>query len=118
MATSVELGKAFITDAAARPYFFSSRNTRNDLIIKEGTEMLISLGELFSSLILKQNQILDIYDFIWVKLDLIMELNDTYFKLYYDYLLEMLNYYLKVAEESDLFETCTNISALINFIGE
>ena len=118
MATAVELGKAFITDASVRPYFFSARNTKNETVIKEGTEMLLSMSELFTSIILKQDEILEIYDFIWLKLDFIMELNDTHFKLYYDYLYEMLNYYLQIAEDSELYETCINISTLINFIGE
>jgi hypothetical protein len=116
--TTVELGKAFVTDAAVRPYFFSSRNLRNEGIIKEGTEMLMSIGALFSVVTISDEKILDIYDFIWEKLDIIMELNDTYFKLYYDYLYEMLQFYLKIAEENEFYETCINLSTLINYIGE
>jgi hypothetical protein len=113
--TTTQIRKAFRTDAEVTPYFFrNNTDSKYKLIIDTGVQALITCEPLFSNKNLPSDLLDSIYDNIWNRLDLILEINHNYFNLYYDYLKEMLNYYLVVAEDGELYEVCINIKNLLD----
>ena len=53
-----------------------------------------------------------VYDNIWNRLDLILDISHTYFNLYFDYIQELLQFYLTLAEQHELYDVCINIKKL------
>jgi hypothetical protein len=113
--TTTQIRKAFKTDAEIIPYFFrNNTDSKYKLIIDTGKQALITCESLFNNKNLPSDLLDSIYHNIWNRLDLILEINHNYFNLYYDYLIEMLNYYLQLAEDGELYEVCINIKNLLN----
>ena len=111
--TTTQIRKAFKEDAQTTPYFFrNNHDSSYNLIIDTGKQMLLSCETLFSNKKLASNLVDSVYDNIWNRLDLILEINHNYFNLYYEYLLEMLNFYQEIAEKAELYEVCANIREL------
>ena len=113
--TTTQIREAFKTDAEIVPYFFrNNTDSKYKLIIDTGKQALITCESLFNNKNLPSDLLDSIYHNIWNRLDLILEINHNYFNLYYDYLIEMLNYYLQLAEDGELYEVCVNIKNLLN----
>lgn len=108
-----QIREAFKDDASQKPYFFRGEgiNAAEDFIIKLGREMLLSMTPIFSSVV--RPNIDDIYNFIWDRFDLILEADGKYFTLYYDYTIEMLEFYLDLSEKSEMYEVCQLIKNLL-----
>ena len=99
--TTTQIRKAFRTDAEVTPYFFrnntdskykliiypgvtpcffrNNTDSKYKLIIDAGVQALITCESLFSNKNLPSDLIDSIYNNIWNRLDLILEINHNYF---------------------------------------
>jgi hypothetical protein len=113
MTTTAQIRKAYNQDASTTPYFFRHNyDPALNLIIDTGKQAMLSCEPVFSKKI-SNDLIQSIYDNVWNRLDLILDINHRYFNLYYDYLLEMLDFYLKICEDNEQYDACINLRELI-----
>ena len=114
MTTIKDMRTAFHNDASTIPYFFrNNHDVALNLIIDTGKQAMLSCEVLFGKR-LNDELIQSVYDNIWNRLDLILEVTHIYFNLYYDYIQEMLEFYLTLAEQHELYDVCINIKKLID----
>lgn len=114
MTTIKDMRTAFHNDASTIPYFFrNNHDVALNLIIDTGKQAMLSCESLFGKR-LNDELIQSVYDNIWNRLDLILEVTHIYFNLYYDYIQEMLQFYLTLAEQHELYDVCINIKKLID----
>lgn len=112
--TTHQIKKAFKTDAEVTPHFFRNNpDPKWNLIIDTGKQALISCEPIFSNKKLPSDLLDSIYDNVWNRLDLILEINHNYFNLYFEHLIEILSFYLKLSEDLELYEVCSNIKNLL-----
>jgi hypothetical protein len=108
--TVTQIRKAFKEDASTTPYFFrNNHDPKYNLIIDTGRQLLLSCEPIFSNKKIPSDLLDSIYNNIWNRLDLLLEVNHNYFNLYYEYLLEMLEFYMNISEKAELYEICANI---------
>jgi hypothetical protein len=112
--TVTEIRIAYKTDAEIVPYFFrNNHDPKYNLIIDTGRQLLLCCEPIFNNKKIPSDLLDSVYDNIWNRLDLLLEINHNYFNLYYEYFLEMIQFYLKIAEEGELYEVCVNIRELL-----
>ena len=112
MTTIKDMRTAFHNDASTIPYFFrNNHDVALNLIIDSGKLAMLSCEALFGKR-LNNELIQSVYDNIWNRLDLILDISHTYFNLYFDYIQELLQFYLTLAEQHELYDVCINIKKL------
>jgi len=113
MITLNDVKSAYLTDVKTKPYFLRDLESPNDQFIYNiGYELLYDCSILIQNKILKPKQIELLYEKIWERLDTLLEIKTQYFQLYFDYLEQLLQFYLDLAEKAELYEVAENLKNL------
>jgi len=105
-----DLKEAFIKDIKTKPYFLRDLQDANNVFVyRLGYESLYELTPALVDKAISSKQIKIIYANVWNRLDILLEASTNYFQLYYQYLYELIEFYIDICEKSELYEVASNL---------
>jgi len=106
---------AYLQDIAVKPYFLrDTESPNNHFLFTIGYEALYEISRLFTKKVFTPKQIKLVYESIWNRLDTLLEVKTQYFQLYFDYTIEIIEFYKELLEQAEEFEACENLKRLQN----